>query len=442
MYSNHTVFTARPLGGRCSRKFFAMGFALLAGAANGLAQLGSVSDLNQLLNPQPIVIAKSASAAADTKDSSPKVFDAAPGPWGKLKCFYIYIEAPKTMVDSYPLPFSKPRWTFKGEDLSALPDLFRKAGLPEAFVKALLAPDSQVKEAGLVHLFPAIPDLEAMTPTTRQMIYRELAKLPENEFCADPVLMTTDTVEEWYGSSKLRPGLISLISKLSYHRGECLAFSDLPLLLNYATSDAEARLIFKAFTRTRALMVHMELNEHTDLPPLLDYWTIGVGIRRKDIEPIMQSIIDTDGVDRLGISHIIPALPRKLLYTYPGAEYARQGILPDCHWTSLNFFNYAPHEYMLDSRLATSAVLENFEPAEPPYHYGDILFFLDSDKGDAFHSCVYLADDMVFTKNGRNSFSPWVIMKIPEVKKIYIHDRNGRVQAYRHKRATAKYDDQ
>jgi hypothetical protein len=213
-------------------------------------------------------------------------------------------------------------------------------------------------------------------------------------------------------------------------------------MMNYASSDSEARAIFKAFTRTRSLMIQLELEDNTDLAPLLDYWTIGIGIRRKDIEPIMQSILDTEGVERLGITHILPALPRKLLYTYPGPEMSRQGVLPDCHWTSLNFFNYEPHEYLLDSRLATSAVLEKFNPVDGPYKYGDILFFLDADKGDAFHSCVYLADDMVFTKNGRNPLSPWVIMKISEVEKIYVYNRNGRIQGYRHKEATGKYDDQ
>jgi hypothetical protein len=111
----------------------------------------------------------------------------------------------------------------------------------------------------------------------------------------------------------------------------------------------------------------------------------------------------------------------------------RQGILPDCHWTSLNFFNYDPHEYLLDSRLATSAVLEKFALVEPPYKYGDILFFLNKDSGDAYHSCVYLADNLVFTKNGRNILSPWLIMKREDVEKIYLYRGDGRIQGFRKK---------
>ena len=64
------------------------------------------------------------------------------------------------------------------------------------------------------------------------------------------------------------------------------------------------------------------------------------------------------------------------------------------------------------------------------------MFFLDAKNGDAFHSCVYIADDIVFTKNGRNVLSPWIFMKLDEVKKIYLFDDNGRIQGFRAKTAT------
>lgn len=415
-----------------------LAFATFSGLCSVSGQVGGIPELQRYLNDT----VKLAPVTPKAELARPSFFYANPGPWGKLKCFYIYIEAPQAMVDEFPLPFSKPRWTFKLEDSASLPALFEKAGLPDSMRSSLLEPLNTTKGNGLLHIFPSLTDLEAMTPAMREVIYPVLAKNPSNDYHTDPVLITTDTVDEWYRSSKLRPELVAKIRQMSYRRGQAWAFSDLGALMNYASSDSEARSIFKAFTRTRSLMVQLDLEEMTDLDPLLEYWTIGIGIRRKDIEPIMQSIMDTEGVERLGLTHILPALPRKLLYTYPGPELSRHGLLPDCHWTSLNFFNYEPHEYLLDARLATSAVLEKFSPTEPPYRYGDILFFLDSNTGDAFHSCVYLADDIVYTKNGRNPLSPWVLMKIKEVEKIYVFDRNGRIQGFRHKGATGKAQNQ
>ncbi len=252
------------------------------------------------------------------------------------------------------------------------------------------------------------------------------------------MLIIGTTVEEWYRTSKLRPEVIAKIKKLSYLRGETIAFSDVSALLNYAQSDSEARIIFKACTRTRNLMVRLKLDKSSNAEEIIKYWSFGAGTRRKDLEPLVTSIIETNGIEDLGISHLMPALARKLIYTYPGLDMAKQGIMPDCHWTSLNFFNFEPHQYLLDARLATSQVLEQFVPVEPPYQYADILFFLDNTTGDAFHSCVHLADNLVYTKNGRNILSPWVIMRLEDVKKIYLYKGNGRVQGFRRKDIAAE----
>jgi len=274
--------------------------------------------------------------------------------------------------------------------------------------------------------------VEAMTPAMRERVYPELAKYPANVYHCDPLRITTPTVDEWFASSKLRRELVAKIRQMTYRRGDCLAFSDLSVLMNYSTSESEARMLLKACTRTRSLMVQLELRDDTELEPLLNYWSLGGGLRRKDIEPIIQSVIEARGVDRLELSHVLPALARKLLYTYPGPEFSRYGVYPDCHWTSLNFFNDEPHEYLLDPRMATNAVREKFAPVNPPYRYGDLLFFLDA-SGNAVHSCVYLADDIVFTKNGRTAFSPWVLMKINDVQQLYLENRTRHVQGYRHR---------
>ncbi|MBK8090604.1 MAG: hypothetical protein IPK32_01040 [Verrucomicrobiaceae bacterium] len=290
-----------------------------------------------------------------------------------------------------------------------------------------------VHEDAFLHIIPSVADVESLTSESRATIYTELSKYPPNEYHVDPVLIIGASVQEWYKGSKLRPELIDKIDKLSYKRGETTAFSDIPLLISYAKSDTEAKTIFKACTRTRALMVRLHLDHSTDVPALLNYWSFGVGIRRKDIEPIITSIIENETLPDLGISQILPALARKLLYTYPGLDMAKNGLLPDCHWTCLNFYNFEPHQYLLDSGLATSQVLEQFTPVEAPYQFGDVLFFLDNNTGDAFHSCVFLADQLVYTKNGRNLLSPWVLMTLDDVKKVYLYRGNGRVQGFRRK---------
>jgi hypothetical protein len=356
------------------------------------------------------------------------------GAWGSIVKIPIFLEAPSTMVESYPLPNSTTRWSFPEEDAPRLPALFAALGLPEMLINVLSQPSAQIREGEWIHLFPPSSDVERLDPAIRSRLYAQLGKYEVNEFHHDPVLILTDTVEEWYRSSSLRQDVIAAIAKLSYRRGDTWAFSDLPLLLNLAANETEARSMFRAFTRTRTYLVKLVVTSDLNAESVRNYWSIGgKSFRLKALEPLINSIKEADHSVDLDISHIIPALPRKLIYNYPGSSYGSKGILPDCHWTSLNFFNYEPHEYLLDPRLATNRVLEDYSPVEPPYTYGDILFFLRETDGDAFHSCLYLADNLVFTKNGRNQLSPWIVSTIQDVSRVYLSITPGRIQAYRRK---------
>lgn len=433
------LFTS-PCSGRFSRLFAKIGSTLLffslVSSNQSSGQITSLEDLGLLVaEGEPNPLTNTINAAVKTS-VNPNVFYLKPGPWGRLRCAFIYLEAPASLMENFPLPSSKPRWAFAQSQKDQLPDLFKAAHLSESLITALMDPKTLVEADENVYVFPAIADLMAMTPESRSLIYAELSKNQLNEYHADPVLIVGQEIKDWFRTSKLRPETISLIEQLSYKRGETTAFSDVAVLINAATSDADARAIFKAMTRTRSILVKLELDHDSNLEELTRYWSPAFMNRHKDIGPIIQSIIDTDGIEALPMSHLLPALPRKLIYTYPDLDLAKHGRLPDCHWTSLNFFNYDAHEYLLDERLATNSVLEHFVPVEPPYSYGDILFFLNAKTGDAYHSCIQLADNLVYTKNGRNLLSPWVIMRREDLEKVYLYRGDGRVQGFRRKPLT------
>ena len=55
---------------------------------------------------------------------------------------------------------------------------------------------------------------------------------------------------------------------------------------------------------------------------------------------------------------------------------------------------------------------------EDGFQLGDIIALLDED-GDLFHVVVYLADDLVLTKNGTSPVAPWIILPMERVKQFY-----------------------
>jgi len=358
-----------------------------------------------------------------------KVYGCKPGPWGELKYYYIFLEAPASYVNSFPMPSSITRWTFPNATDADLKSLFTRAGLSEAFQEVLLTHSRMIAEGGALTVFPPLPDLEAMAEKQRQVIYAELSKHDVNEFYREPVLIPGMTVDEWLERSTLRTEIVDVIRRLSYKRGDMLAFSDLSAVMNHVTSDEEARTFCKAITRTRSMILRLETENRADLPELVSYWT---GYNRyKDIAPLLQSVTETEGVTRLDVIHLLPSMPRRVLYSYPAMELAIAGRMPDCHWTSLNFFNYTPKDYFLDTRLAAAHLMEAYTKVEAPYNFGDVLVFMPQGTMNAIHSCVVIADDIVFTKNGENAVSPWLFMKLEDVKRIYFPDQTGTIQAFR-----------
>jgi hypothetical protein len=49
----------------------------------------------------------------------------------------------------------------------------------------------------------------------------------------------------------------------------------------------------------------------------------------------------------------------------------------------------------------------------------------------ALHMCAYIADDVVFTKNGANIQQPWVLMKLSEMLSSYEKDKPYEIYTYR-----------
>ncbi len=391
-------------------------FGLLASATSHL-----------LANQEEPSVPPPAGSAAEV---SGKVYHCKPGPWGNLSYYYIFLEAPQDFVDRFPLPNSVTKWIFPGETVEGLRTLFTMAGFPASLQEHLLDENRLKRADNSIAIFPRLADLEAMTPEQREIIYSVLAKADINEFYKNPIFITGSSVEDWLKGTDLRPEIVEKISQFTYKRGEALAFSDLSAVLNYVQSDKEAHALFKTVTRYRTMIVSLKVSRESDIQGVANYWT---GRNRyKDILPILSSVAENEEVATIDVIHLLPSMARRYLYTFPALELAFMGRMPDCHWTSLNFFNHWAKQYFLDTRLASSAVLENYDRVSPPYEFGDVLMLMDASTSAAFHSCVYIADDIVFTKNGENLVSPWIFMKLNDVKKIYFASaQRGKVQGFR-----------
>ena len=191
--------------------------------------------------------------------------------------------------------------------------------------------------------------------------------------------------------------------------------------------NARRELSSRIASRTRSLILRARISDNTELDALEDYWSIGN--MNSDILPILNSVVTTAGIEKLDLVHLLPPVPRQLLYTYPRPHQLLDAEARDCFWTCSNFFNHWPSD---NFEAKTAYLRESFATVDPPFRYGDVLLLADNPSelgGKALHACVFIADNIVYTKNGLGLSQPWTLMKFNDMAARYPEATT--VQAYR-----------
>ncbi len=336
-----------------------------------------------------------------------------PGPWGDLEYYYTYLEAPDALIDLMPVPSQQTVWRFPGASVEEIRNLFLTVGLDPELQAELNERSVWHISADGIRVHPTDRVISEMPIGARIKIYQVLRGFDENKYHRTPVIIESGDVMAWFADTGISPYAIEAINRLAYPIGASLAFSDLPHLLSLMGSEEEERKLIKATTRTRSLILRLRVHEGSDFQSLQDYWT--AGFKYKDILPLLESVQRTDGVERIDVAHLIPPLPRKLLYTFPSLSLGLSGRYPDSFWTALNFFEFWPREKFLNSSEVEKEVRASFSRVAPPYRYGDVLTLIDPGTRRVVHMCVYLADDIVYTKNGPGLLRPWIFMRMPDL---------------------------
>lgn len=132
----------------------------------------------------------------------------------------------------------------------------------------------------------------------------------------------------------------------------------------------------------------------------------------------------------IDIVHLLPPFARKCLYTYPLPLPNAEDQRIDCFWSSFNFFSDPPEFHYGNTAEVKAALDKNYYVAQDDPQLGDVLMVVN-ELGMAVHAAVYLANDIVFTKNGSSFIRPWLLMDMREVIAIYTGQTRGHVIIYR-----------
>ena len=357
-------------------------------------------------------------------------FELAPGPWGKITAQPILIEAPANLL-SVNFRLGDDRWYFQARTPAEVGSILRKAGLTEAQIAQIQPTLQPVKDSdGLLAALPPPALVRSLDADVRSKLYDTLALIPQNFAQSEPFRTTALHLDAWLDAEKLPPELVKEVKGLMWRRGSGLFFSDYNLVADSITSPALKIELLKQLTHKASVLLTLEVPPGDAVGELVGYY--GVNGRRAKIEPILRALSEAGG-GTLGLSNMLPAFARSRLYRYP-EPLAGSDLGPACHWTSFNFLNSEPDDSLHEVDGIEKVLREKYEAVQGEPHFGDVVLLTLPD-GSSIHSATYIADDIVFTKNGPSLATPYLLSTVKEMLAFYPNSESIRLTYYRLKGA-------
>jgi hypothetical protein len=398
-----------------------------------------VAGVALLILPWLIVAAIYLRAPATGPISAPEPSATAPsrmaseGPWGRLTKTPIIVSPPLEYVaadwgreEDHPY-----RWFLPGTTPDVLHAFLASTGLTPEQVTRLEATARRDERIQGFTLEPDLTMLRSLDPQVRGRIYLQLARSPLNADQGNAFRFFGASPDEWLSHSLMAPATRQLVEPLIYRDGDIMYFADAAIVRAEIPDGDQRQKLAKALLRQPTMLVRLSVRDAAQVPALAQYW--GRGGRATDVRPLLESVAGASQGGEIDIVHLLPAFARNRLYRYPRLTTGDldKPALANCLWTSLNFFRPEPEDRFLDVNTAIASLRQDYHIVESNYQLGDVIALLDGE-GDLFHVVVYLADDLVFTKNGTSPVSPWTIMPLQRVKDYYrSHSQDPRLIYHR-----------
>ncbi len=358
-------------------------------------------------------------------------FELRSGPWGKITARPILIEAPARLL-SPGFRLGDGRWYFPARTRDAAGSFLRDAGLDTNQIATLLPQMRQIPGRGdLLAVSPPPGLVRSLPADVRSRLYDKLAAIPENFAQAEPFRTTDLHLDRWLDSGKLPPEVIDEVKSLIWRRGSGLFFSDYNLVADKISSPAVKLELLGELTRKSSVVLTLHVPPGDDVHKLVGYY--GVNGREDNVGPLLEAVSHSGG-DAIGLSNILPVFARGRLYRFPDA-IAGTELGPDCHWTTFNFFNQGvPDDAFREIANIQKVLKEKYEPVAGAPRFGDIVLLMLPD-GSAIHSATYIADNIVFTKNGPSLAAPFLLTTTDDMLAFYPSSERIALAYYRLKGA-------
>lgn len=351
-----------------------------------------------------------------SQPTSEQVVEGKPGPWGFLEYVPMTIGPPDEFVFVPPADYPPIRWHFQGYSKDKVIELFHSAELTPAQIDALLK-RTWSTDAGGTAVEPGDDVIMGLSPAARAKIYSVLVEFAQNSRQIDPIWFRPGRVDERLEGSGLLPASVDLLKRLLYPHGTSRElFADFEPALRQLPDEHERRRFMKAVMRKETLLARLRIHAESDIESLASYW--GVGGRRKDVLPLLNSLRRIEGGCKLNIVYLLPHFAREHLYSHPYTPADPAGVKQDCFWSAFNMFLEQPDDRFHDLDYTRQVIKTDYYNIIEPTQLGDLVFLATNDSV-VIHAATYVADDIIFTKNGENYTQPWILMHLSDMIETY-----------------------
>jgi hypothetical protein len=345
-------------------------------------------------------------------------------PWGELEITPLMLERPERPSDTNNAPAPPIRWLFQRYTSVQVSNLFASCGLSDKQRVSLLDPNRWEATPNGCRLWPALDAVKEMSPTAREKIYSVLAATPENIGQRLAFFYRADAFDEWVSGSELSAERLSLVRDLCYLKNGRLCFADIQLF-ELLTSFNEAQSLIRTLNRVPTLLMKIRVRPESDVEAMARYW--GPRGKSEDVARLLRGLARAPDAGSIGVSYFMPPIPRTRLYTYPNATNAAR---EDCFWTAFNFWNERPDYGFSAPEYPNELLQREYSEVRGEKAFGDLLLLWEAGN-TAVHMCVYVADDVVYTKNGGDFQQPWVLMRVKDLMVLYASERKQEWRIFR-----------
>lgn len=338
-------------------------------------------------------------------------------PWGNLEIEKVVLEVPDEYISDKLLSAEERSWFLPTPSFQSFLSKLNSFDLTIEQRACLQNTNKWRSSATGFHFSPEPTLTLGLSARGRQQVYSLLAAYPQNVYQFNPFSFHVDSLEERFAESGLPEATLAMAKSLLYQRGQSYCFSDLTAFDDLPVSDR--RRLLKTLTRVPVVFMRLRLTPDSDVGQLVNYW--GKQGNVNHVKPLLERLVKNPYGTSVDVTHLLPSFARKRIYTFPFPSPTGEWEKQDCFWTAMNFFADQPDDRVPNLDYTFAAIKKDFFEVQGDPTFGDMVTLVAAN-GKVKHVCIYVADDVVFTKNGGHFLQPWALMKIPDMIAKYPAD--------------------